>query len=618
MTRKFLWLTMSLLMVLALVLVSCGPKTPETTPTTTPTTSATTTKPTTTPTTVPTSTAITTSPTTTPITKPAVAEVPRYGGTLTAAAKYDQDRGFDPFKYFVYAQHFIGTSVLEGMGIGDWAKGPAGTNQWGFGGFMVPTQYITGLLAESWEISPDALTYTVHLRKGVRFHNKPPANGRELTSADVKYCWDRRCGTGSGFTTATTWNMQDVLTNLKEITTPDKYTVVFQAKTFNYQLLQEILLGYYVDIYPPEVITAYGSMDEWKAVCGTGPFVLTDYVSASQCTMSKNPDYWRKDPVHTSNTLPYVDTYKILIIPDDATRLTAIRTGKADINLYAGLSDLDKSQLEKTMPYKVNFGKIFVGATVGIKFQMDAAPLNNLKVRQALYMAMDIKTIASIRGGDINGNTYASFCNNAFGPDIYTSWNELPAVMKDFLTYQPEKAKKQLADAGYPSGFTLTMLTSSTDPYMDIYEMVIDQWKKVGVTLKLEIVPTATRSARERVNDYQMTTTLPGTVGYSTTLNYVITGTMKPRYDDPYPVDQWNKAVGTQDEKARHAIFKALNVYLMENVFMYAPAVIPATYVVTQPWLGGYYGGWMLRKHDCSSIMPYIWINQALKTSTLK
>lgn len=203
---------------------------------------------------------------------------PQYGETLIVGAKYDQMRGFDPYKYFVLAQHMVGSTVFEGLAIGDWAEGPGGTGEWDFGGFYVPLDYTTGLLAESWDVSPDGTTVTFHLREGIGFHNKPPANSRELTSADVKYCWDFRCGTGSGFTERTTWNFVSTLSVLDEIICPDRYTVVFQASEFQFAFLHELCLGYYVDIYPREVIDTYGNMDEWENLCGTGPFMTTNFI----------------------------------------------------------------------------------------------------------------------------------------------------------------------------------------------------------------------------------------------------------------------------------------------------------------------------------------------------
>jgi peptide/nickel transport system substrate-binding protein len=100
--------------------------------------------------------------------------------------------------------------------------------------------------------------------------------------------------------------------------------------------------------YPPETVAKYGDMKDWQNAVGTGPFMLTDYVSGSSITFARNPDYWMKDPLHPQNQLPYVDGVKLLIIPDTSTALSALRTGKLDV-MEAVVWD-DTVSLKKTSP----------------------------------------------------------------------------------------------------------------------------------------------------------------------------------------------------------------------------------------------------------------------------
>jgi len=79
-----------------------------------------------------------------------------------------------------------------------------------------------------------------------------------------------------------------------------------------------------------EVVDKYGNMADWHNACGTGPFMLTDYVSGASATFVKNPNYWGTDPLHPENKLPYLDGVKVLFIQDNQTRLTAMRIGKID------------------------------------------------------------------------------------------------------------------------------------------------------------------------------------------------------------------------------------------------------------------------------------------------
>ena len=87
---------------------------------------------------------------------------------------------------------------------------------------------------------------------------------------------------------------------------------------------------FHSDIYPPEVIEEHGDAKDWRTIVGTGPFMLTDYVLDSSITFKKNPDYWRNDPKYPENRIPYIDEMRMLIFPELATRMAALRTGKVD------------------------------------------------------------------------------------------------------------------------------------------------------------------------------------------------------------------------------------------------------------------------------------------------
>jgi len=190
MKRGILWIIALALTNLVVILASCAPAAP-TTPTT------------------PTTLTTLTTPTPAPIPAPPkpTSEEPIYGGSLTQLMP-NLSRGFDPYRAANFSFNNYGTLVLETLGIGDRTKGPGGTNEYGFVLPQPDLVYSKGALAESWEVSPDGLAVTFHIRKGVHFHNKPPVNGRELTANDVKYCFDRLLGIGSGFTEPTPYNLQ--------------------------------------------------------------------------------------------------------------------------------------------------------------------------------------------------------------------------------------------------------------------------------------------------------------------------------------------------------------------------------------------------------------------------
>ena len=120
---------------------------------------------------------------------------------------------------------------------------------------------------------------------------------------------------------------------LNNVTAPDKYTVVFQCKTNNPEAIMETLIAYSTPAHfeNPEAVNQWGDLNDWHHAIGTGPFILTDFVSNSSMTMVKNSNYWGYDEHYPKNRLPYLDSLQILIIPDDSTALAGLRTGKIDI-----------------------------------------------------------------------------------------------------------------------------------------------------------------------------------------------------------------------------------------------------------------------------------------------
>ncbi len=316
MKKNVFWLILSCLLALSLVLASCGTKTiPTTTPTTTPTltpTTMTTTKttavPATTPTTTPTSTTVT--------------GVPKYGGTITVRSKVDVAH----FDSYFYGTSFAGDGIQsfydETLGTINWALD---RNVWDFKTRVRPTQYRTGLLAESYE-QPDLQTVIFHLHKGIRYQNKAPLNGREFTADDVVYHYNRERGLGSGFTKPSPYRNHAQYAPMTSVTAIDKYTVVFKWQAPSLDMLDSLLDDFgFANIVPKEVVDLYGNMEDWHHAVGTGPFILQDYVSGSSVEFIKNPDYWGFDSRYPKNQLPYVDKVKVLILPDDATTLAALR-----------------------------------------------------------------------------------------------------------------------------------------------------------------------------------------------------------------------------------------------------------------------------------------------------
>ena len=163
---------------------------------------------------------------------------------------------------------------MERLVADDWTVDPA---EWDFSFPWHPSKYMKGQLAESWEF-PDPSTHVIHLRKGVKWQNIPPANGREFVADDVVFHYKRLFGMDGGITKGSPFR-GDVQMQEISISAPDKYTVVFKCKIPNPEFVMETLHGVMQSgcIASPDVVKKYGDATDWHHAVGTGPFILTGF-----------------------------------------------------------------------------------------------------------------------------------------------------------------------------------------------------------------------------------------------------------------------------------------------------------------------------------------------------
>jgi peptide/nickel transport system substrate-binding protein len=325
-------------------------------------------------------------------------------------------------------------------------------------------------LAKSWKVIGDR-TYVFKLHKGVRFHDVPPVNGRELTSADVKYSFERIMGMhGNKADFKHRYYFED---KLESIETPDKYTIIFKAKK-PYAALLRYFASAWCTIVAKEVVDKYGDL-KMQAI-GTGPFILKEYVKGSHFEFVKHPHYFKKG-------LPYLDGINAKLITDPNAALSAYLAGKLDVG---GLYFFQVKVFKEKAPKDTLF---MAPGTYMWTFRMPPeikdklplkAPYNNKKVRQAVAMAIDKKELLKLAWGGA-GDT-------CVGPIPVKQWMLSSRYQ---VKYNPEKAKKILAEAGYPNGFKAEMITWNS-LYMTKPAQVIQQMlKKVGVDMTIKALEFA-------------------------------------------------------------------------------------------------------------------------------
>src|SRR5262245_23072871 len=180
---------------------------------------------------------------------------------------------------------------------------------------VVPgTQPIEGDLAESWT-QQNETTYVFKLRKGVRWHNKPPVNGRELTAEDVKYTYER-------FLTLKGNPNRPVLELVEKIDVLDRYTVRFTLSE-PYAWFLDYLASTVMWIVPRETVEKFGDLKKAEACIGTGPWMLDRYDTNSRLTFVRNPNYFIPG-------LPYADGVEVVVDEDPSSRLAGWIAGRYD------------------------------------------------------------------------------------------------------------------------------------------------------------------------------------------------------------------------------------------------------------------------------------------------
>jgi len=602
MKRRVVWLFLGPLAIAAVVLAGCNPNpAPGTTGQTTVTGTATTSTP---------GTSATTSTTTAKTTTSS--DKPQYGGSATIALAADI-QGFDEAYVghtYLYATHLTNEELLTG----NWAMGPAGSGQANFilGGINnFATK--TGALADTWSI-PELGTMIFHIREGVHWQDKAPVNGRLLTVEDIVYNLKRMCTSPRAYikTAYPTLAASAVITSddaARTITIEVPLTDWANATT---------LFPDYLFIFPPDAIAKFGDMSDWKNAIGTGPFMLTDFVSNGSATFKRNPDYWGTNPAGPGkgDQLPYLDGAKILIIPDVSTRMTAMRTGKLDgvaeqwdyvKDIMAGNKDLLYKQYVPDSCYSIS-----------MRLDKPDLPFANLKVRQALMMATDFKKIVDAYYSGkadilvwpiINTQEYAS----AFVP-----LDKMPTAVQDLYSYNVDQAKQLMKDAGYATGFKATIIAYNTPAVTDYLAMVKAMWADINVELTIDAREFAVWFSRVSTRNYdEMLYSWNSGIG---TFFKMINFRGPSQYNSSYVNDAEVEKAWTEmqnyvgiDENKLNELNAQLMPYVLEQAWV-IPKPNPWYYVVWWPWVKNYHGELQVGYYNLPSYLMYEWQDQTLKS----
>ncbi|MCE6959836.1 ABC transporter substrate-binding protein [Cereibacter sphaeroides] len=328
-------------------------------------------------------------------------------------------------------------------------------------------------LAESYEISEDGLTYTFKLRPGVKFHN-----GREMVAEDVKYSLDRvtlpaTLSPGAGFFGSIKGfeaMAGGSATTLEGVTVVDPATVRIELSRPDATFLHVMALNF-ASVVPKEAVEAAGA-DFGKQPVGTGAFRLAEWTLGQRLVFEKNADYWREG-------VPYLDGVVFEVGQEPIVALLRLQNGEVDV---PG-DGIPPAKFTEVMADPAQAARVVEGGqlhTGYITLNVTQPPFDNVKVRQAVNMAINKERITQI----INGRAV---------PATQPLPPSMPGHAKDYAGYphDVEKAKALLAEAGFADGFETELYLMNTDPNPRIAQAIQQDLSRIGIRASIQSLAQA-------------------------------------------------------------------------------------------------------------------------------
>jgi peptide/nickel transport system substrate-binding protein len=404
-------------------------------------------------------------------------------------------------------------------------------------------------LAEKWHTS-DNKNYTFFLKRGVRFHN-----GRELKAADVKFVFDRAMNPETKHPAIKQYEA------IRDIIVRDDYSITFALKNTTANFLLTMARQGSV-IYPREAVDTLKSEP-----IGTGPYKLGEWVRGDRIVLVKNPDYHVKG-------LPKLDRVTFRFIPDPNAALAALKAGDVDAALF-GLGPEHIPDLQKDPRFQVINGE--TTNDVIMSMNNSRKPFTDVRVRRAVTYGINKPDV-------VKGAMFG------FGRVLGSNVDPLNPYFVDMsgaMPYDPAKAKKLLAEAGYPNGFE-SVLKVAPQYYYTVRtgEVLADQLQKVGLRIKIEQIEWGQWLSRVwKEAEYDLTI-----IGHAEAWD--IANYANPKYYFRYDSAEFQKLFQesevTIDDKARRELYVKMQKKLVED----APVVwlyIHPRLAVTKKGLQGFW-----------------------------
>lgn len=432
---------------------------------------------------------------------------------------------------------------------------------------------------ESWEVSQDSMEIILKVRQGIKFHNKPPVNGREVEAKDLVYVLKSATGQQYPDLSPVRFPRRESFGVIKDVVALDKYTVKVTLDAPSVSFLHALADYRGTWVYPEGLREAFeGGVDSLTVSnpqrhIGSGPFIHTKFVSDVEAVFERNPDYWGKD--EAGNQLPYLDRIHAISLKDVATQQAAFAAKQLDF-------------LDTTTAQNRNFVlKNHPTATIvnydppscwdRISLNTTRKPFDDYRVRRALYLVIDKKQIGEVLVGDWEGKPMWRYPGPI--PFVFPEARPQDELAKHPLYRGPTpeniaEAKRLLKEAGYENGFTFEWHMSRTD--VDEGQMIEQLWAKhLGITPILKPVDSETHRALATKGEYEaqrychifdVTAVSHIAQAYATT-----GGRNYGRYSDPKLDAILDKAERTLDLEPRKKLLREAEDYILDQSLAMLP-----------------------------------------------
>ena len=384
------------------------------------------------------------------------ANAQKQGGSITVGLELDIP-GFDPLKVGVFdtSAETAAAAIFDTLTYLD-DKGEAQPK-----------------LALSWTHSDDFKTWTFKLRPGVKFHDGTPFNAEA-----VKANFDRQKDPANKCRCAF------YIAFIHDLQAPDELTVVYNLNdpSVNLPAIVTLQNSNYV-MQSPTAWKTRGD-DYSRNPVGTGPYILKSWAAGDRMVLERNPDYWNKGH-------PYLDRIVLKPLPDAQSRFASLQSGEADI---VWDDEFDADNIQKAQKDPKMTVHIYAGAGAQVyAFNTKAAPFDDVRVRQALVMAIDRKKMSQAIT-----NGLSRTASNPYGDGSWVKCKDDGALPNDL-----EKAKALIKDYGKPVEFK--MIVTATPRGRNVGQVLQQFWKQVGANMEIEQIDQATVVPRAFMRQFQLT-----------------------------------------------------------------------------------------------------------------